>query len=287
VPRAQDVDAATLAASYMLTILAGAVGVLLFNLVVVSQLQHFTAQQSLYHQLRLSLAEGSTPIGQTDAQHHLVERGTPVALLEIPELGVREVVVEGTSSEQTKVAVGHRADTPLPGQAGASVLMGRAAAYGGAFGRIGHLAAGDTFTVTTGQGKSTYKVLGVRASSAKLPALTPTTGQLTLVTAGGRPFLPAKTLMVDASLVSKAFPRPPIAFAPGVIDDSEQPLKGDPHRLFSLLWLLNLLILGAVGWVWAWKRWSHLATWIVFAPMLTAAGLGCADRVCDLLPNLM
>jgi LPXTG-site transpeptidase (sortase) family protein len=287
VPRAQAPDSSTLVISYMLTILAAVAGVVLFNLAVVGQLQHFTAQHSLYQQLRLSLAEGSTPIGQTDAQNHLVKRGTPMALLEIPQLGLREVVVEGTASRQTKVGVGHRADTPLPGQPGPSVLMGRAAAYGGVFGHLDDLKAGETFTVTTGQGRSTYKVIGVRGPGTKLPALSATTGRLSLITARGLPFLPHQTVIVDADLVSQAFPRPPIAFAPGAIDDSEQPLKGDPTRLLSLLCLLELLVLGAVGAVWARKRWSQPAMWIVFGPVLGAIGLACADRACDLLPNLM
>jgi LPXTG-site transpeptidase (sortase) family protein len=280
-------DAASVVASYGLTLLSVVLLSLLANVTVVSQLQHFTAQHSLYDQLRLSLAEGSTPIGQLDAQGHLVARGTPIALLEIPDLGVKEVVVEGTASRQTKVGVGHRPDTPLPGQPGVSVLMGRAAAYGGVFGQLDRLAAGRTFTVTTGQGRSTYKVIGVRTGTVKLPALVGSAGRLTLVTAAGSPFLPHGVMRVDADLVSTAYPRPAVAFAGGVIDDAEQGLAGDPSRLFSLSWLLELLVVVAVGAVWVWKRWSHQAALVVVGPVVAAVGLACADRICDLLPNLM
>jgi len=287
VERVQAPDAIATAASYGLTILSAALLALLFNLAIVSQLQHTTAQHTLYDRLRVSLAEGSAPIGQLDAHGHLVARGTPVALLEIPELGLKEVVVEGTASRQTKVGVGHRPDTPLPGQPGVSVLMGRAAAYGGVFGRIDRLQPGKTFTVTTGQGVSTYKVIGARKGTVKLPALDASAGRLTLVTAAGSPFLPHGVRRVDADLVSTSYPRPPIAFAAGVIDDSEQGLAGDPSRVFSLSWLLELMVVVAVGAVWVWKRWSHQATLIVFGPILAAVGLACADRICDLLPNLM
>jgi LPXTG-site transpeptidase (sortase) family protein len=287
VERAEVPDAVTVVASYGLTLLSVVLLALLANLTVVSQLQHFTAQHTLYDQLRLSLAEGSAPIGQLDVNGHLVARGTPVALLDIPELGVKEVVVEGTASRQTKVGVGHRPDTPLPGQPGVSVLMGRAAAYGGVFGRLSQLEPGETFTVTTGQGRSTYRVVGVRKGSVKLPALEGSAGRLTLVTAAGSPFLPHGVLRVDADLVSPSYPRPPVAFAGGVIDDAEQGLAGDPSRLFSLSWLLELLVVVAVGAVWVWKRWSHQATLIVFGPVVAAVGLACADRICDLLPNLM
>ncbi|MFL6023083.1 MAG: sortase, partial [Marmoricola sp.] len=242
---------------------------------------------SLYNQLRLSLAEGSTPIGQLDSNGKLVKPGTPIALLKIPELGLNEVVVEGTASRQTKLGVGHRADTPYPGQPGASVLMGRSAAYGGVFRNLGKLRPGQIFTVTTGQGVGRYKVIGVRNGDVRLPALTGTAGRLTLVTAKGPAFLPHGVQYVDADLVSPSVGRPKIAFAAGVIPDAQKVLGTDRSRLFSLSWLLELLVLMAAGATWAWKRWSHPAMWIVFVPVLAATGLACADRICDLLPNLM
>lgn len=286
IPTEQRTGSPLVDVSYGLTILAVVLFTLLVNLTLVSQIQHFSAQHSLYQQLRLSLAEGSTPIGQLDARGELVEPGTPVALLKIPALGISEVVVEGTASRQTKLGVGHRPDTPYPGQPGTSVLMGRSAAYGGVFKHLDRLEAGQVFTVTTGQGIAKYRVIGPR-TGAKVPALTGTAGRLTLVTAQGAPFVPHGVLRVDADLVSPSVPRPPIAFAAGVVEDSQQALGSDRGRLFSLSWLMELLVLMTAGAVWAWKRWSHPAMWVVFVPVLAATGLACADRVCDLLPNLI
>jgi LPXTG-site transpeptidase (sortase) family protein len=280
-------DSQRLMLSYTLTVLGVVILTVLLNVGLVSQLQHFTAQRELYAQLRLALAEGSAPIGQLDVNGELVTPGTPVALLEIPELGIREVVVEGTASEETKLGVGHRRDTPMPGQPGVAVLMGRAAAYGGVFKHLDQLREGQEFTVTTGQGKSTYRVLGARTGTTQLPVLTTGQGRITLITATGRPFQPDGVLRVDADLVTRSYPRPPIAFAPGIIDDSEEALAGDQGRLFSLSWLLELLVVASVGGVWTWKRWSHPGTWIVAVPVLTAVGLACADRIADLLPNLL
>jgi LPXTG-site transpeptidase (sortase) family protein len=271
--------------SYGLTILSIVLFTLLLNITVVSQVQHFTAQHRLYGQLRESLAAASTPIGQLDVNKDLVEPGTPIALLKIPELGVSEVVVEGSASRQTKLGVGHQRNTPFPGQAGdPSVLMGRSAAYGGVFRHLDRLRAGETFTVITGQGTFKYRVIGPRIGK-KIPALTGSAGRLTLVTAKGGPFLPHGVLQVDADLVSTSVGRPGIAFTN--IDKSENPLGSDHSRMFSLSWLLELLVLMTVGAVWAWKRWSHPAMWVVFVPVLAATGLACADRVCDLLPNLI
>ncbi len=256
-------------------------------LMLVSQLQHWSSQHRLYGQLRLSMAEGSVPIGQIGVNGKLVTPGTPIALLTIPRLGVREVVVEGTTSELTKRGVGHRRDTPFPGQAGASVLMGRASAYGGVFAHLGRLQKGDTFSIRTGQGLVTYEVDGPRVGTVTLPALDAQHGRITLITATGGPFQPHHVLRVDAEQVTPALPRPTVAIAPGVIAPNEQAMSGDRDRAFSLSWLAELLVLAAVAAVWAWKRWNRLATWLVFVPLLSAVALACADRVTDLLPNLI
>jgi len=92
---------------------------------------------------------------------------------------------------------------------------------------------------------------------------------------------------VDADLVSKTVGRPPIAFSVGMIDSNQDALGSDHSRMFSLSWLMELLVLMSVGAVWAWKRWSQPAMWVVFVPVLAATGLACADRICDLLPNLL
>lgn len=280
-------DWRTSIASYALTMISVVLLVLIVNLVVISQLQHFTSQNRLYSKLRLTMAEGSVPIGQLDVHGDLVAPGTPVALLDIPRLGVDEVVVEGTSSQETKLGVGHRRDTPFPGQAGVSVLMGRAAAYGGVFKHLSQLRSGDELTVTTGQGISTYRVIGARIGDVELPALDAQHGRITLVTASGAPFQPHGALRVDAELTSEAFPRPPVAITYDALPPEEEVLAGDRGRAFSLSWLAELLVIAAVASVWSWKRWNHLATWVVFVPVLGLLSLACADRIADLLPNLL
>lgn len=286
-PRTAPPATLVLVYSWVLIMLAVVLGTVIFNVTVVSQFQHTNAQHRLYDELRSSLAGGSTPIGQFDVNGHLVTPGTPVALLKIPELGVQEVVVDGTTSRQTKTGVGHASDTSMPGQPGSSLLLGRAAAYGGPFAHLDRLKQGDEFTVLTGQGEATYRVLGPRIGTVKLPALVGNAGRLTLATATGAPFFPHKVLYVDAELVSPAFAKPPAAYAFGVRNGSQQPMGKDPSQLFSLSWLLELLVLLVGGAIWAWHRWIHWATWIVFGPVLAATGFAVADRICDLLPNLM
>ena len=132
----------------------------------------------------------------------LLSDGDPVARLEIPSLGVDQIVVEGTASAALTKGPGHRRDTFLPGQAGVSVLMGRATAYGGPFGRIQELPPGETISVITGQGEHIYRVLGVRYAGDPSPAFKPGTGRLVLETARGGPYMPSGVVRVDAELVS-------------------------------------------------------------------------------------
>lgn len=287
VPRETPPDPRRVLLSYFVTMVAVLALAVLVNLLVVSRFEHFLAQKRLYGALRLSLAEGSVPVGQLDVHGKLTRPGTPIALLEIPELGVREVVVEGTAAEQTKLGVGHRRDTVMPGQPGTVVLMGRSGAYGGVFGSLDRLLTGDEITVTTGQGIATYKVTGVRTATTQLTVLGKEDGRLTLVSATGGAFRPDGVLRVDAELTSKSFEKPASAIPANTLPASEAALKGDPDQLFGLAWLLELLLLLLLGGVWAWHRWSKKATWIVFVPALGAASLACADRICSLLPNLM
>lgn len=270
-----------------MTVLSIILAVLLFNVMIVSQVQHFAAQNRLYDELRLQLAEGSIPIGQTDVDGRLVEPGSPVALLRIPALGVSEVVVEGTASRQTKLGVGHRRDTPLPGQAGVSVLMGRKTSYGGVFKRLDELRPGAEFAVTTGQGVARYRVIGPRTATSKLPALGAEAGRLTLVTASGPPFRPTGALRVDAELISQAQPRPGAVIGAGAVPEREGVLRGDSSQAFALSWVVEALIAAVIAAVWSWRRWHRRATWIVFAPILALLGLTAADFVSSLLPNLL
>ena len=83
-----------------------------------------------------------------------VSASIPVAVLAIPKLGLTEVVFEGTEASVLKDGPGHMRSTPLPGQAGVSVIMGRSTMYGGPFGRIGTLAPDDTLIVTDASGNS-------------------------------------------------------------------------------------------------------------------------------------
>lgn len=216
--------------------------------------------------------------------------GVPVGLLQIPELGMSQVVLEGTDGRTLMDGPGHRVNTALPGQAGASYVYGRRATFGGPFADIARLPRGTQITVTTGQGTSVYRVTGVRRAGDPLPPpLAAGAGRLTLETAGGRPYLPTSAVFVDAALdLTKmpggaAFP----SGARGTVQEREAAFASDLGAVLPLLLWGQLLLLCSVTVSIAWVRWGRASTWLVGAPVVLAVAWQVAHTAARLLPNLM
>jgi hypothetical protein len=261
-----------------------------------SGLYHFRAQHTAYQALRTELALGVAPTGQIrpidfnrpDLGYELLPLGTPVALLEIPALGMREVVFEGTTSGVLQEGPGHLRSTVMPGQAGVSVIMGRAATFGGPFGELGRLVPGDKIIVTSGQGVSKYRVLGVRRVGDPLPPpMAQGQGRLLLSTADGPPFLPSGVLRVDADLIGPAFETPTQVLGPADLAPAETALAGDPSAWISLVLWGQALLLAVCLLAWARARWGRWQIWLVSVPIVVYFGLNVADQASRLLPNLM
>jgi LPXTG-site transpeptidase (sortase) family protein len=260
----------------------------LANLLIVSQLVHARDQEVLYSDFRSELANAIAPVGQTDVNGALLRPGAPVAILEIPDLGMKEVVVEGTTSTVTQSGPGHKRDTVLPGQPGTSVIYGRQAAFGGPFGQLEILQPGMTIVATTGQGPAEYRVIGVRRPGDPLPPILEAgQGRLTLVTAMGPRFMPTDLLRVDAELVTPAQPAPPRVLTAASLDPAEQAMAGDPAGLVPLLLWLQLLLIVAVATVWLVIRWGKWQAWLVAAPIVFFAGIMASMSALRLLPNLL
>ncbi|MGW1539951.1 sortase [Streptomyces sp. NPDC002309] len=265
-------------------VLLGFVG----NAWLIGDLRHARDRQVDYADLRTALANGVAPIGRSAGGGIAPEPGVPVAILEIPRLKLREVVREGTTAEHLARGPGHRRDTPLPGQAGVSVVMGRQATYGGPFGRLGELSTGDELTVTTGQGRHTYRVLGPRrAGDLQPPPVRAGKGRLTLTTADGTPFMPTGILRVDAELVSAVQATPASAVPPGALPAEEAAMASQETAWLPLVLWGQALELAAAGLAWAHARWGRPHSWVVGVPLVVALGLFVADQAALLLPNLL
>jgi LPXTG-site transpeptidase (sortase) family protein len=259
----------------------------LMELTLLGYVRHDRDQIQLAAEFRIALAQQKAPVGPVDDANTPLAWGTPVALLEIPRLGLREVVVEGTSSVPMMSGPGHRRDTPLPGQVGTSLIAGRRATYGGPFRSIDQLRAGDQITVTTGQGRNSFAVLGVRRAGDPLPpALSRGQGRLTLVTTDGPALRPTDALRVDAALTSAAQPRP--AQLPSqALRPAEALMAGDRSALLGVFGWSVLLAAVAIAMVWVRFRAGGWAAWVFGVPVLVTVGLIVVDEIAAMLPNIL
>jgi sortase A len=254
-----------------------------------SRLHYDRIQVESYANFRVNLALATAPTGPTQPGFptKLLVPGTPVGVLNIPEIGLTSVIFEGTSGRVLESGPGHLRDTPLPGQPGVSVIFGRRAAYGGPFSRLPWLKAGDIFTVTTGQGVASYRVIDLRRAGDPVPPFTAGTGRLILVTADGPPLAPFGVLRVDADLISKPSQAPTMVISAAQLGPSEQVLGTDPNALWAVV-LWGVLLLGAAALLaWAGQQWGRWQTWIVAVPVVLFLSLTISDQVAALLPNLM
>lgn len=271
----------------VLTLLGVVLLSFVLHITVISHLRYERAQQTAYADFRAQLAEATAPVGQTDFNDRQLALGVPVAVLEFPALGTRQVVFEGTTASVLQNGPGHRRDTPLPGQPGTSVVMGRLAAYGGPFGGLRLLTAGDAVVVTTGQGRHEYRVRGQRKPGDPLPPpLTAGAGRLTLMTGGGLPYLPEDVLRVDAELTSQPQEAPVRTVGRQSLSPAEEGMASDNGAWVPLVLWGQLLLVAVFAVSWAWARWGAPQAWVVGVPVLAGVGLTVADQVARLLPNL-
>lgn len=268
---------AALLRSALLALAAVAAWLVAFG-VVISGAQETQAQHRLYATLRGQLAAEVGPVSAP------IRTGSPVAVLTIPRLGLHNaVVVQGTTSRALESGPGHRPDTVLPGQAGVSVVYGRAVTFGAPFRHLQSLRTGDRVQVTTQQGAFTYVVQGRRQRGVPVAAPAPGTARLTLgsadgTSAGG----PPQTAYVDAVL-AKPGPAGRVAAA----SSADGAMQGDTSSLTTLVLWLELLLVAVLGLTWARRRWGRQQGWLVGVPVVLASAWGASESLWVLLPNLI
>ena len=247
---------------------SGALLVLLLGLFVYAKV--FTpmaedrAQALLEKEFTPALLNGVAPVG------YPIESGTPVALIEIIDINVRRVVVEGTRAEELAKGPGHLVGSAIPGQPGTSAILGRSSRYGSAFSRRDELKAGQEVTVTTAQGVHTYEVVDSTLRSANdSAAFTGERNMLLLITGVGGAS-PDQRLVVRALLTSPVFPAGAAATEVQTMT-AELGLEGSTKSPMQLaLWLLLLMILLVVT-ILLTEKIGKRVTWLIAIPLITVA----------------
>lgn len=254
---------------------------------VFGRLQEQRSQHQLHALLREQLAKQTSPIGGA------IRVGAPVAFLRVPGAGLHDVVVvEGTSAGVLETGPGHRRDTPLPGQPGVSVLLGRSAAFGAPFAGIPRLRPGASVEVVTGQGTFRYRVERVRRDGDDLPQpLPPGASRLTFVTSEGTDDLiggawERHTVYVDA-LLAGASEAPPARVAVTRLPSVETAMHGDPRAVGAEVVWLAALVAAIVVSAWALARWGARQILLVGLPVIGACVWGATEVAARLLPNLI
>lgn len=222
------------------------------------------AQALLEKEFVPALLNGVAPVG------YPIKQGTSIALLEMKDINVRRVVVEGTYAEDLAKGPGHLAGSALPGQPGTSAILGRSSRYGSAFARLDELKPGQEVTVTTAQGEHTYKVIDSTVRSANdSAAFTGERNMLLLITGVGGPS-PDQRLVVRALLTSPVFPAGTAA-ADVQTTTAELGLEGSTHSPLQLaVWLFLLLIL-LISLVPLTDKIGKRVTWLVATPLIAVA----------------
>jgi sortase A len=127
------------------------------------------AQQHLAGQLRAIELAPAPRVGDraqvaaaAQALAHSRRDGQAVAELRIPRIGLRAIVVRGTTAADLREGPGLLAGTPLPGQHGTTAIAGHRTTYGAPFRRLGALRRGDAITLRLPYASFRYRVEGRR-----------------------------------------------------------------------------------------------------------------------------
>ena len=250
----------------------------------ISSLAEHHSQHGLYVNFRQQLADGVAPLGGA------MKEGSPVALLEAPTGGLHNVVVaEGSSGRDLRAGPGHFPGTPLPGQPGAVLLLGRSVSFGGPFGKITSMRPGDGITATTGQGTFKYVVEDVRRSGDPLPRPLPAGGgQLTLVTSEGAGWrlgwAPTHAVYVDAVLSGTSVP---VASSTAISTSADAIMASDSGNLYQIVLWLQLLVILVVLVLVGKRRWGLGHMWLIGTPVLLAVLWQTTSTLWPLLPNII
>lgn len=115
--------------------------------------------QALYQQALLETMISRNAV-RVPANEYMAtaQRGQRLGSIEIPRIGVREWIVQGTEDDVLKLGAGHIAETPMPGLNGNFTIAGDRVLYTAPFLRLDSVEPGDEITVEMPYGRFIYEV---------------------------------------------------------------------------------------------------------------------------------
>ena len=242
-------------------------------------------QAVLVKELEIRFTQAASAAGTNDLSplpSQAFAQGSPVAIVDIPSLGIQSVVIEGSSSRDTARGVGHLFGSSGPGQEGNAVLVGRSAAFGAVFKDIKSLNNGDKISISTIQGKSDYVVNTSLETPVGGPLAATTDNRLTLVT--GDPKL-ASTSIYSVSASMESLPFITYPQNPGWL--ATHPLGDQSFPVAELLLLLVLLAVIGIGFRISSRYFSKVTVYSIFFPIFLAQSVLVARVIFDFLPPVI
>lgn len=204
--------------------------------------------------------------------------GSPVAVLDIPAIGVHQTVVEGVGATELEGAPGRVRTSALPGAPGMTVVVGHRTVDGAPFRNLGALRTGAQLSLTTTTSYSTYAVSRSPSHTRTVPGSSGPS-RLLLVTADP-PYQVRDTLVVTATSTS----------GPSITSVGTAPQVVVPRLHGSLLAATGaatiLVVLGAGLWASSRGDFGSLPRWSVLAarPIVAVVVLSLYTVVLRALP---
>lgn len=212
--------------------------------------------------------------------------GQPVGILQIPTLGIKQVVVQGSTATDLLKGPGLVPGTAPPGSLGNAVIAGHRQIAGSPFHNLARLRAGDRVYMTTALGRYDYEVtqVGQARPGAPDPMSPNRHPELTLVTSsptlsGGRLYVVSKLLSTPNSA---HIPHTPPTVA-------QRQLNGDGSAATPAVLLGVLFGLVVVITLLAYRKWraNAWAIYLLTTPVTVAAALLWYGQLIRLLPGTM
>ncbi len=218
------------------------------------------------------------------ASGHAARNGEPVAILNVPAIGVHQAVVDGTTAADLQLGPGLVANGDVPGETGDAIIAGRRVSFGGPFSRLSSLKPGNRISVADGAGAFEFSVVSVENVSRGSVSV-PSYGRswLTLVTSNSA-WLPDGRTVVLARIVGQ----PVASRTPSQSRYLLPSFAGDPAAgILAALWALASVAVLVVMIV-STRRWRQTwLSWLLGAPVLLVCGLFACESLARCLPSTL
>ena len=202
---------------------------------IVQRLAHEAlASQSRVNETLVSRPPPGAPASIRSSAEARVARGTPLAELSIPSVGLSAVVLHGSDDHTLRLGLGHIENTPLPGEPGNVAIAGHRDSF---FRPLRNVQVGDDIVLDTPEERMHYRVSWFRVvDPTDVGVIGPTkNAALTLVTCYPFSFIgPAPDrFIVRAVHVEDPAADAPSSSATSSVASSAPPIRGANRTAFG------------------------------------------------------